>query len=256
MKVGKLSAKRKLLLGAVLASALAPALAQDAQIKDLTAIAGSVDSLKTAKDKQAVVAAVKKHYGEKLAQDADLDGVIQLLDALGSDDDEDAPITMDDDEGLAAAVAGCTPEIKAKIKALMNGGGAMDDADPVVPAAKPAAIDKPAMDAAIAAATKAAETATVVRMNAIHQALREVEPLIGAVAIAQDSAENVYKLALDAAAVDLTGVHPSAYKAMVGMLPKAGAQPVTRVTLAQDSAGGAKSFADMFPGASKMKGGV
>lgn len=246
MKVGKLSAKSKMLLAACLMASVGPVLAQDAQIEDLTAIAGSVDSLKTAKDQRAVVAAVKKHYGEKLAQDADLDGVIQLLDALGSGEE----VALDDDEGLAASIAGCTPEVKAKIMALLNGGA--QDEDPPIAKKDDDKVDKPAMDAAIAKV----RADTIASMNAIHQALCEVEPHIGVVAIAQDSAENVYKLALDAAKVDLTGVPPSAFKAMVGMLPKAGAQPVTRVTIAQDSAGGATSFGAMFPKATGMKGGV
>jgi len=59
--------------------------------------------------------------------------------------------------------------------------------------------------------------------------------------------------------VDLTDVHPSAYKAMVRMLPKPGSEaaPVqTRTSIAQDAALGAASFDALFPEASKMKGGV
>jgi hypothetical protein len=253
MKKGKLSAKAKTILSACLLACVGPVLAQDAQIADLTAIAGSVDSLKTAKDKHAVVTLVKKHFGDKLAQDADLSGLVDLLDALGGEEGVD--LAVDDDEGLAASIAGCTPEVKAKIMALINGGAMDEDDEP--PAfvkkdddKKDDKVDKPAMDAAIAKAT----TDTIANMRAIQQAERDVEPHIGVLAIAQDSAENVYKLALDAAKVDLSGVPPAAYKAMVSMLPKKGSVPVVKI--AQDARGGKDAFATMFPNATAMKGGA
>lgn len=254
MKKGKLSAKAKTMLSACLLACVGPVLAQDAQIADLTAIAGSVDSLKTAKDKQGVVSAVKKHFGDKLAQDADLTGLVDLLDALG--DVDEATVAADDDEGLVAAIAGCTPEVKAKIMALLN-GGAMDEDDEKAPPfgkkddeKKDEHVDKPAMDAAI----KKATAETVTRMRDIQQAERDVEPHIGVLAIAQDSAEDVYKLALDAAKIDTTGVPPAAYRAMVSMLPKKG--DTKQVVIAQDSRGGKSAFDELFPKASGMKGGV
>jgi hypothetical protein len=238
MKVGKLSANRKTLLAACLTAAFKPLLAQDAQIKDLTAIAGTVDSLKTAKDKTAVVNAVKKHYGEKLAQDADLAAVVELLDALG---DAEETVALDEDEEL-------DEDGKPKKKVAEDA----DDKDEP----KPGGITKPAMDAAIATAVAATRAETIAHMNAIHTATAEVAPFIGALAVAQDSAENIYKLALDAANVDTAGVHPSAFRAMVGMLPKPGTQVQSRTVIAQDAAGGAQSFAAMFKTAVPMKGGA
>jgi len=227
----KLSTNAKRVVAA-LRGALLPVLAQDAQIGDLTAIVGSIKSLKPAKNQQAIVTAVQTAYGEKLAQDATLDHVAPLLEQLAQDEDpEEAPKK----DPVAAAE---------------------DDDDDEDDDKK----DKPvAMDAAINAAVANAEARTVARMQAIHQAERDVEPFVGRLAVAMDSAESVYKIALDAAKVDLTDVHPSAYKAMVRMLPKPGteAKPVqTRVDLAQDAALGAASFNALFPSASKMKGGV
>ena len=115
---------------------------------------------------------------------------------------------------------------------------------------KPPVITKTAMDSAI----KAAEKATVLRMMAINTAVNDVAPLIGAV-VAQDSAESVYKLALDAGNVDTDGVHPSAYRAMVGLLKSSAAAKAPPTRLAMDAAGVA-SFAAMFPNAGKMKGGI
>jgi hypothetical protein len=102
----------------------------------------------------------------------------------------------------------------------------------------------PGMDAAL----KAVEKATIARMNAIRQAEKEVLPLIGEV-VAQDSAEAVYKLALDNAAVDLTGVHASAYGAMVRMLPKPGDIKQPRVAM---DAASTSDFAKRFPTAGKL----
>lgn len=104
--------------------------------------------------------------------------------------------------------------------------------------------DKAAMDSAISAAVTVAKTETIQRMNAIRQAEREVAPHIGEVA-AQDSAEAVYKLALDAAGVDTNGVPPAAYRAMVGMLTKpSNAKP----HVAMDAAG-VSDFQKRFPNA-------
>jgi hypothetical protein len=70
-------------------------------------------------------------------------------------------------------------------------------------------ITKLAMDAAIAAAVKQAKD----DMEALHIARKEVAPMVGEVAL--DSAEAVYKFALDQAGIDIKGVHPSAYRAIV-----------------------------------------
>jgi hypothetical protein len=107
---------------------------------------------------------------------------------------------------------------------------------------------KAAMDSAIKLAVTNAESATIARMNAIRQAEKEVLPLIGEV-VAQDSAEAVYKLALDNASVDLTGVHASAYGAMVRMLPKPGDIKQPRVAM---DAASTSDFAKRFPTAGKL----
>lgn len=97
---------------------------------------------------------------------------------------------------------------------------------------------KRAMDSAI----RSAEKRTMERFKALRQAEREVAPVIGEVA-AMDSAEQVYRMALDHMGVDLTGVHPSAYAAMVRALIKA--KPA-KSTVAQDAALAAGDFFDQF----------
>ena len=96
---------------------------------------------------------------------------------------------------------------------------------------------KRAMDSAI----RSAEKRTMERFKALRQAEREVAPIIGEVA-AMDSAEAVYRMALDHMGVDLNGVHPSAYGALVRELSKAkSAKPA----FAQDAAA-AGDFFDQF----------
>ena len=103
---------------------------------------------------------------------------------------------------------------------------------------------KAAMDAAIRRAGAAARAAAVADMQAIRRAEKEVAPHIGEVA-AMDSAAAYYRMALDAAKVDLTGVDKSAYGALVRMLPKPG-EAKSAPRMAQDSAAAA-SFKDRYP---------
>lgn len=92
-------------------------------------------------------------------------------------------------------------------------------------------ITKAAMDAAIAKAT--AETAKQVRqeVEALATAREEVAPIVGKVAM--DSAESVYKYALDHMGVNIKGVHPSAYRSMVSLAKNAQTKP--KQSYAQDS---------------------
>ena len=82
-------------------------------------------------------------------------------------------------------------------------------------------------------------------MNAIRAAEKEVAPLIGEV-VAQDSAEAVYKIALDSAKVSTEGVHPSAYRAMVGLLVSQ-AEASNKPRVAMDSASVVSDFSKRFP---------
>lgn len=254
----KLSMKAQLLMAA-LAGYMPSVIAQDAQIEDnaLRIAVGSAKTLKTEKERKAVAAAVTKVMTPHLAQDMGLEGLAPLIAAIADSDDPtpEMPGAMDGDpaEQIAALLGqlGMSPEVIAQVQALC-GGGAMDEFPPKDDKEKDDPVDKTAMDAAI----KAATDQTRAQMQAVRAAEIEVAPLIGALTIAQDSAADVYKLALDHAKVDLTGVDPSAYKAMVGMLKAQRAAPATVVTparLALDSAvGGAASFAKRFPNASKV----
>lgn len=101
-------------------------------------------------------------------------------------------------------------------------------------------ISKVAMDKAIAAAVSQERK----RMQALAAAQREVAHIVGDVTM--DSAEDVYKFALEQQGVDVSGVHPSAYRAMVGMLGKSSPK------VAMDSANAASK---QFKGLARIKKG-
>jgi len=134
-----------------------------------------------------------------------------------------------------------TPEELAQAKAIAQGGGGGEQEAPPAPddGGKPPIppddnakdqepgpadqlrlreegeqkkmVTKPAMDAAIQAAVKAERA----RALAVRDAEAFVRPFIGNIAIAQDSAEGVYKAALDCLGVKVEGVHPTAYRAIL-----------------------------------------
>jgi len=102
------------------------------------------------------------------------------------------------------------------------------------------------MDSALAAAVQAERQ----HQLAIRQAEKDVHHVVGDI-VAQDSAEAVYKLALDAKGVDLTGVDKSAYRALFKAVCTVG--ETSKPKLAQDSAVSSGAFAELFPSAAKVK---
>jgi hypothetical protein len=197
---------------------LRPLLAQDAAVVDLSAI---VRDVKQTVDAKALAQKVILAADGKLAQFAKLDAealarVIQLA------ADESEAEEMEDDDKKSAEDEDEEEEEKRKSEKKQ----AEDE-----PGAK-GPEDRAAMDAAISKARSEAAKEAVIRINAIREAEELVAPHIGKVA-AMDSADAIYKLALDAAKVDIEGVHPSAYRAMVKMLPLANQQPQRR--MASDS---------------------
>lgn len=86
-----------------------------------------------------------------------------------------------------------------------------------------------------------AANSAVARVNALHTAREAVKPLVGIVAL--DSAEAVYKFALDHEKVALDGVPPAAYAALVAqrVALKTAATPAAKSTtvIAADAANAA-----------------
>ena len=118
-------------------------------------------------------------------------------------------------------------------------------------------VDKPAMDAAIAKAvadTEATVTARITKsQREIRDAERKVRPYVGELAIACDSAEAVYRAALTALGLGdkIKDVHASALPTILEMQPLPDRRPKAP-SVAMDAAG-AKSFAERFPDANRIK---
>jgi uncharacterized protein len=275
-----LSRKAALAKGA-LSVYLAPKLAQDAKLNfgailsDVTA--KNFNALKP-KLAERITAATK----DKMAQDATLDDLTALLDTLErtpdggpddvtnmtvGDDEVDADMGEDDDNEAVKAFLKdkLSPEDHAKMCEMMGGTPAMAGDDPPPLPGKPEVgggkdkkkeepLTKQAMDAAIAsnveAATKAAVAVTMARLGAVRDAERDVRPFIGDIAMAHDSAEAVYRSALDMVGVahkDIKEV--AALKAVLHAQPKPGTrQPAPMAT----DAASAGKYATRFPNASRL----
>jgi hypothetical protein len=266
-----------------LQSYLGPRLAADANL-NLKPLVKGVTAKGWQADKARLKVALDKACEGKLAKDADLEDVQEMLDQLdtvvaqvangeetpdpaaatdpGVDpaDNDVADDEGDDDGDMVKRVMefcqakGMSPEDLEALQAAMKPqvtAPPTEDEDPALqpggkgpPAAakKEEMVSKPAMDKAIKLAAdkaaKDAETSTIARLNAIREAEKAVRPYIGELALAQDSAAAVYRLALDAMEVDIEGVHPSAYPAMLKMVPVPGSTPKATQTkrVAMDAA--------------------
>lgn len=205
---------------------------------------------KTMKLKAGAKARIQAAVQPLLAQDAELspDELLQVIGSLNNevqtaqDDGKELPPEnvenvgtdgdgQDDGENNTAPAEDEEPEKTAEDEAPEKPeGGAPKPA-------QDAAISKMAMDAAIQKAVAAERK----RAQALAAAQREVAHIVGDVAM--DNAADVYKFALEQSGIDVTGVHPSAYRAMVGMLGK------PKQPMAQDAA----KTAQQFPGLSRIR---
>lgn len=175
-----------------------------------------------------------------LAQDADLEAEVRkallaLDEAEKKDEEENKPA---EDEGGDGEEDG--EEDKDKKKTAEDEGDEEDDN-----------VSRTAMDSAIRLAADSATKKAAENFRKVREAEQIVRPLIGDV-VAMDSAEDVYRTALEQSGVDISGVHPSAYPAMVKMAisQKENSRPV----IAQDSAS-VSEFEKAFPTAGKLKRG-
>jgi len=249
---------------------LRPKLAQDAKL-DVPELFAGVTAKNFKEKAPAIVIALKDKTKGKLAQDASIDDLTGLLDALekvdvaeGADEDPVSGLPMDEEAMRAKASAEEDPMTRVKefLKGKLSDAdmaaldalctpGAMDadkddkeDKDKKDPTAPK--VTKPAMDAAIADAEKRATAAAIKTQRDIRDAERAVRPWVGDLTMAFDSGEAVFAHALKMLDVKTDGVHPSAYRTILELQPKPGEKPRKQVELAED-AGAAKSFAERFP---------
>ena len=114
----------------------------------------------------------------------------------------------------------------------------------------PEAITQTAMDAALETSRKA----TIAEVGARFQAAKDVHAVVGDVdALAADSAESIYKMALDAKGVDLTDTPASAFKAIFKALPAAATVETTPVVAAD--AKSVQDFHARYPHAAAIRKG-
>ena len=183
-----------------------------------------------------------------LAQDADLEAEVRkallALDEAEKKDEEEKKTADDEDDDekdkKKTADDEDDEEDKDKKKTAEDEDDEEDDK-----------VSKTAMDSAIRLAADSATKKAAENFRKIREAEQVVRPLIGDV-VAMDSAEDVYRTALEQSGVDIAGVHPSAYPAMVKMAisQKESSRPV----IAQDSAS-VSEFEKAFPTAGKLKRG-
>lgn len=194
------------------------------------------------------VAAIRATLKPLLAQDADLEAEVRkallaLDEAEKEDEKENKPADDEDDDEKdkeKTADDEDDEEDKDKKKTAEDEDDEEDDK-----------VSKTAMDSAIRLAADSATKKAAENFRKIREAEQVVRPLIGDV-VAMDSAEDVYRTALEQSGVDIAGVHPSAYPAMVKMAisQKENSRPV----IAQDSAS-VSEFEKAFPTAGKLKRG-
>jgi hypothetical protein len=259
--------KTAIAVAGALRAYLRPKLAQDAAIGDLGALVKGLNAKNVVSEKPRLIRAVEARFQGKLAQDADLADLAEMIDtfkegeAIAGDDDmpadpanaADPDLAADDDEALRARIAAALGDDEAAriMDALCKPAGATDS-PPEFPGKpkEPEMVSKPAMDEALNKNTQETEARVMKRMQDLRAAEKEVQPLVGEVA-AMDSAEDVYKFALDAAGVDLTDVPSSAYRSLVKMqLAHAAAPKTPRVAM---DAKAEQGFAERYPNAATLK---
>jgi ribosomal protein L20 len=270
--------------------ALAPKLAQDAKINLDAMLSGLTDA--NFKDRKGKLAQdLKTAITPLLAKDASAEGLAELLDALekvpavegkdaeavtdpnsalplkkkeGEDEDEPKPWEkvrgMLKDKGMdAEMLKACDAEMgyeepvesedaehegeteeekKARMEKEAKDKKGKDE-EPVT---------KKAMDAAI----KSTRAAVLSEQRQLREAIEFVNPWIGKVNMACDSASDVYRETLKALRpeLDISKIDPSAHRAMIELIPQPGKSP--RETFAQDSAEAHSSFDTIFPDAHRF----
>ena len=243
-------------------------IAQDAKVD----IRPLVDGLtaKNFKSRRPILAlGLKGATSGHLAQDADLDDVEQMLDAVeeavedlkdtvedvpGADPADPAPEAKDasDEEILSFLSGKLSEEDLETVRGMLSGSDtpaepmAGDDADkgkdkPAQDAAPKAPdmknyVSRPAMDAAIARAVREATDAAQAHQSALRAAERFVRPWVGDLP-AMDSEEAIHRAACDVLGIKHAGVHASALPVLIERSAKPGEQTARPArTVAQDAA--------------------
>lgn len=266
-----------------------PRLAQDGKV-DFRKVLSPLRGGKSFRDvKPQIIAALRAEVVGKLAQDADIEDVANLMDAVEAitcepsaavptgldpmDGEAGVEVTDVDDDGEAEIVRDDEPpEMLAKIREFIKGhvgeevlaqfdqlvGGEHEPEEVLDPVAeedddemgRDNYVTKPAMDAAI----REAEARVRETERGVASAREHVTPWVGKLVVACDSADDVYRAALRNLGVKYDDSWPaSALRAVLESRPKASSGRPGDVPIAQDAMPSTRSFADRYPGASRIR---
>ena len=277
MNTAKLSPAAAQTRGA-LAVYLRPKLAQDAAI-DFDPFLKGVKSKGFKSSIPGIVLGVMRATKGKLAQDADIEDVAEVIEALaeilppeaeadvkaaveGAEGETGGEVTEDDDDQLRALLKakGLSDE---EIDAIIAKGGPAAAADEKDDDKKDKAMDaamvqarireatkgmvpKAAMDREIAAAKADAIRETTAHINGISDARRRVAPWVGELAMDFDSVEAVERKACDVLGIAHSGKHPDALMDIISAKPKAGERSREAAPRTAMDAAAATSFSERF----------
>lgn len=119
-------------------------------------------------------------------------------------------------------------------------------------------VTREAMDEAIATATKAAVKQTLTTQREIREAEEVIRPYVGKLALDEaQSPTDVYRKALVSMGINTSGIHPTAFRAILEAQPKPGGK---NIRLGQDeaapdskkAAAANKDFHERFPGVARI----
>jgi uncharacterized protein len=160
---------------------------------------------------------------------------VKAKDESGQEQDDDAERKQEAEDKKAKDKAAYDKKAK-DAKRAKDGEGGNTKAEEEVEGEK-SAKDKKAMDAAILSAVQAERA----HSRDLREAEKAVRPYVGELTMAFDSADAVYKFALDAQGIKTEKVHPSAFPVLLencGRKVQAGVKP----RFANDAANGPSAF--------------
>jgi hypothetical protein len=242
--------RQALLASGALHAYIRPKLAKDVKL-DLTPLLAGITGKTWKADKAKLKLAMDKAIVGKLAADADITDVVEMLDQLEEMADETTAVDeeAETDEERKARLAKRAADKAAKDEFPDKKD---DDKKDDKKVAQDTTITKPAMDAAIADAITKANAANMANFAAIREAEKEVRPYIGELAEPQKDAAAVYRLALDSLGVDAKDVTEIAgLRLALKSQPLPGTEHRTP-RLAQDAASEEAKFRKAYPGASRL----
>lgn len=252
---------------------LMPKLAMDAKV-DLDAILKDVSAKNFSEKKPEIIAAVRTAVAGKLAMDASIEDVVKLVDALekeevkeGLDADPNSGLPIVEEEELAKVLnleeQAKDEDVDAKRREFLAGKLSDEDMkayDAICGVAKDEEVEvtktteEPITQTAMDEAIKATEARVRDGLRKTREAENAVRPYVGDMAIAFDSAEDVYRGAFKILGVDVNGVDPSAYPTILKLTPNPKAKKQVQLGMdAKPTAGSAADFSKRFPGAERIR---